>query len=42
MGDKEKAIKIHETILETVNIIFNSNTMKEWDYYFSKNTSKKA
>ncbi|CYW78094.1 TPA: helix-turn-helix domain-containing protein [Streptococcus suis] len=41
-GDKEKAIKIHETILETVNIIFNSDTMKEWDYYFSKNTSKKA
>ena len=33
-GNREKAIKTHSTILETVNIILSPETMNEWDYYF--------
>lgn len=37
-GNREKAIKTHSTILETVNIILSPETMNEWDYYFKKIT----
>ena len=36
-GNREKAIKTHSTILETVNIILSPETMNEWDDYFKKN-----
>lgn len=37
-GNREKAIKTHSTILETVNIILSPEMMNEWDYYFKKIT----
>ena len=37
-GNREKAIKTHSTILETVNIILSPETMNEWDDYFKKIT----
>ena len=39
-GNREKAIKTHSTILETVNIILSPETMNEWDYYFKKITKQ--
>lgn len=41
-GNREKAIKTHSTILETVNIILSPETMNEWDYYFKKNTKQNS
>ena len=41
-GDKEEALKIHQTILETINIILNPEAVKEWDDNFRKNTSQLA
>ena len=41
-GNREKAIKTHSTILETVNIILSPETMNEWDYYFKKNTRQNS
>lgn len=41
-GNREKAIKTHSTILETVNIILSPETMNEWDYYFKKNTNQNS
>lgn len=39
-GNREKAIKTHSTILETVNIILSPETMNEWDDYFKKITKQ--
>lgn len=39
-GNREKAIKTHSTILETVNIILSPETMNEWDDYFKKMTKQ--
>lgn len=41
-GNREKAIKTHSTILETVNIILSPETMNEWDYYFKKITRQNS
>ena len=41
-GNREKAIKTHSTILETVNIILSPETMNEWDYYFKKITKRNS
>lgn len=41
-GNREKALKTHSTILETVNIILSPETMNEWDYYFKKNTRQNS
>ena len=41
-GDKEESLKIHQTILETINIILNPEAVKEWDDNFRKNTSQLA
>lgn len=41
-GNREKAIKTHSTILETVNIILSHETMNEWDYYFKKITRQNS
>ena len=41
-GNREKAIKTHSTILETVNIILSPETMNEWDYYFKKITKQNS
>lgn len=40
--NREKAIKTHSTILETVNIILSPETMNEWDYYFKKITKQNS
>lgn len=39
-GNREKAIKTHSTILETVNIILSPETMNGWDDYFKKITKQ--
>lgn len=41
-GNREKAIKTHSTILETVNIILSPETMNEWDDYFKKITKQNS
>lgn len=41
-GNREKALKTHSTILETVNIILSPETMNEWDYYFKKITRQNS
>lgn len=41
-GNREKAIKTHSTILETVNIILSPEMMNEWDYYFKKITRQNS
>lgn len=41
-GNREKAIKTHSTILETVNIILSPETMNEWDDYFKKITRQNS
>lgn len=39
-GSRTEAIKSHQAILETVNIILGAEEMAEWDYYFRKTTSQ--
>ena len=41
-GNREKAIKTHGTILDTVNIILSPETMNEWDDYFKKITRQNS
>lgn len=41
-GNREKAIKTHGTILDTVNIILSPETMNEWDDYFKKITKQNS
>ena len=41
-GNREKAIKTHSTILETVNIILSPEMMNEWDDYFKKITKQNS
>ena len=41
-GNREKAIKTHSTILETVNIILSPETMNEWDDYSKKITKQNS
>lgn len=41
-GNREKAIKTHSTILETVNIILSPEMMNQWDDYFKKITKQNS